>query len=56
MIIIFEKEQEELENWGRIQTNNGIVKIGQIREKGSGGLRRFIVTQTPVKNYLLTLV
>ena len=33
-----------------------IIKMGQNMEKSPGDLRRFAVTQTPGKNYLLTLV
>ena len=32
-----------------------IVKIGQNTEKSPGDLRRFAVTQTPVRNHRLTL-
>ena len=36
--------------------NYSIVKISQNTEKSTGGLRRFIVTQTPVRNYQLILM
>ena len=36
--------------------DNSIVEISQNTEKSSGDLRRLAVTQTPVKNYQLTLV
>ena len=37
-------------------TNYSIVEVGQNTEKSPGGLRRFAVTQTPVRSYQLTLV
>ena len=36
--------------------NYNIVKIGQKTKKSPGDLRKFAVTQTPVKYYQLTLV
>ena len=36
--------------------NYSIIKIGQNTKKSSEDLRRLAVTQTPVKNYQLTLV
>ena len=35
--------------------NYSIVEISQNTEKSSGDLRRFAVTQTPVKNHHLTM-
>ena len=40
----------------RNHPNLGIVKISQITKKSFGDLTRFAVTQTPVKDHLLTLV
>ena len=37
-------------------TNYSIIKIDQNTEKSTGGLGRLAVSQTSVKNYLLTLV
>ena len=34
----------------------GIIKIGQNTEKSPADLKRFVVTQTPVENYQLTLM
>ena len=36
--------------------NDSIIKIGQNTEKSPRDLRRFAVTQTPVKDHQLTLV
>ena len=36
--------------------NGGIIEKGQNTEEISGDLRTFAVTQTPVKNYQLTLM
>ena len=36
--------------------NYCIIEIGQNTEKNPGDLRRFTVTQTPVRNHQLTLV
>ena len=36
--------------------NNSIAEIGQNTEKNLGDLRRLVVTQTPVKDYQLTLM
>ena len=36
--------------------NDSIIKDGQNPEKSPGDLRRFAVTQTPLKNHLLTLL
>ena len=51
-------EDEDLEIIGGVETNknDGIVEIGQNTEKIPGDLRRLVVTQTPVKNYPLTLL
>ena len=38
------------------KSRNSIVKIGQNIKKSLGDFRRLTVTQTPVKNYQLTLV
>ena len=38
------------------QPNYCITEIGQNTEKSPGGLRRLAVTQTPVKDYQLTLM
>ena len=40
----------------RNHTNNCFIKIGQNTDKSPGDLRRLVVTQTPVKNYRLTLM
>ncbi len=47
------KGLEHLERRGQ---DYGIVRIGQNTEKGSGGLKRLAVTQTPVRNHQLTTV
>ena len=49
---------EDLEKEGRWgdHPNYNIVKFGQNSEKRSGDLRRFSVSQTPVRNQWLTLV
>ena len=52
------KGQIKVENW-RVSgdhSNYSIVKIVQNTEKSPGNLRRLAVTQTPVKEHLLTLV
>ena len=36
--------------------NNNIIEDGQNTEKSPGDLRRLAVTQTPVKDYQLTLM
>ena len=36
--------------------NDSIIENGQNTEKRTGDLRRFYVTQTPVKNHQLTLM
>ena len=45
---------------GRVGNNrtsgDGIIKISQNTEKSPGDLRRFAITQTPVRNHRLTLV
>ena len=41
---------------GRDHPNYKIVKIYQNNEKSAGHLRRFAVTQIPVKDYQVTLV
>ena len=44
-------------NWtGGGCPNYSIVEIGQNTEKSTGDMRRLVVTQTPVRNHLLTLV
>ena len=50
-----------LEGWevgGRVETiqNDGIIEDDQNTEKSPGDLRKLDVTQTPVKNYQLTLM
>ena len=40
----------------RHHPNYSIIEIGLNTEESSGGLRRFAVAQTPVKDHLLTLV
>ena len=40
----------------RDHSNNSIVKIGQNTQKSPGDLRRFVVSQNPIKDHLLTLV
>ena len=40
---------------GTIETT-AQIEISQNTEKGSGDLRRFVVTQTPVRNHWLTLM
>ena len=51
------KGMEDLEVGGRVDyPNDGIVKNGQNPETSPGNLRRLAVTQTPVKNYQLTLM
>ena len=40
----------------RDNLNYSIIKISQNTEKSPGDLMRLAVTQTPVKNYQLTLV
>ena len=47
---------EDLEIRGQVETtfsNNSLIRIGQ---ESPGDLRRLAVTQTPVRNYRLTLV
>ena len=36
--------------------NYCIIEIGQNTEKSPGDLRRLAITQTPVKDHLLTLI
>ena len=36
--------------------NYNIIEIGQSTEKSPGDLRRFAITQSPVRNHYLTLV
>ena len=36
--------------------NDGIIEDGQNTEKSPGDLRRFAITQTPVKNHQLKLM
>ena len=45
--------QEDLEIRGRVVTmkNYSIVEIGQNTEKSPGDLRRFAITQTPMKDH-----
>ena len=43
-------------NTSRDYPNNSTVKIGQNTKKSPGDLRRFAVTQTPVKGNQLMLV
>ena len=52
------KGLEDLEVGGRVETvqNYYIIENGQNTEKSPGDLRRFAVTQTPVKNHQLTLM
>ena len=52
------KELEDLEIGGQVETipNYYILEDGQNTEKSPGYLRRFAVTQTPVKNHQLTLM
>ena len=51
------KGLEDLEIGGRTETpNDCIAKNGQNPETSPGDLRRLAVTQTPVKNYQLTLM
>ena len=38
------------------ESRSSIVKLGQNTEKSPGNLRKFAVTQTPVKNHQLALV
>ena len=50
------KGLEDLEVGGRVETpNDSIAKNGQNPETSPRDLRRLAVTQTPVKNYQLTL-
>ena len=44
---------ENLEITGRVDR---IIEIEQNTEKSLGDLKRFVVTQTPVRNHRLTLV
>ena len=41
---------------GRDYPNDSIAKNGKNPETSLGDLRRFVVTQTPVKNHQLTLM
>ena len=52
------KGLEDLEVGGRVETiqNDSIVENGQNTKKSPEDLRRLAVTQTPVKNYRLTLM
>ena len=47
------KRPRGLRSWqtGRDYPNDSITENGQITEKSPGDLRRFAVTQTPVKNH-----
>ena len=52
------KGLEDLEVFGRDRDypNDSIAENGQNHETSPGDLRRLAVTQTPVKNYQLTLM
>ena len=52
------KKAGGVENWmtSGDRPNYSIVKIGQNTEKSPGDLGRLAVTQTPVKDYKLTLI
>ena len=52
------KGAENIGNWktNRDNPNYNIVEIYQNTEKSPGNLRRFAVSQTPVKDHQLTLV
>ena len=52
------KRLEDLEVGGRVETiqNYYIIENGQNTEKSPGDLRRFAVTQTPVKDHQLTVM
>ena len=51
------KETEQLESKRTSGDHpSNIIKIGQNTEKSPEDLRRLAVTQTPVRNHLLTLV
>ena len=58
LLKVLEKGIEELKIRGRVEIikNYNIVKIGQNTEKSSGDLRRLAATQSPEKDYQLTLV
>ena len=43
------KGLEDLQVGGRVETNNSIIENRQNSEKSPGDLRRFAVTQSPVK-------
>ena len=48
--------KEDLKIRETVATIQTIVEIGQNTEKSRGDLKRLAVTQTPEKNYQLTLV
>ena len=52
------KGQEDFGSWrpSTNHPNNSIIENGQITEKSPGDMRRIAVTQSPVKNYQLTLM
>ena len=52
------KGEEDLEFGGLVETiqTTALLKNGQNTEKSPGNLRRLAVSQTPVKNHLLTLM
>ena len=52
------KGLEDLEVGGRVETihSTALVRTARILKKGPGDLRRLAVTQTPVKDHLLTLM
>ena len=49
------RELKQLEIWGKLRPTS-VVKIGQNSEKSPWHLRRFDVTQTPVKAHYITLM
>ena len=52
------KGLEDMEVAGRVETiqTTAFPENGQNTEKSPGDLRRLVVTQTPVKNHLVTLM
>ena len=50
------KSLEDLEVSDRVETNNSIIENGQNTENSLGNLRRLAVTESPVKDYQLTLM